>query len=72
MAVVATKIKSAVQINYLTGTDGKGVDIIKGQKFSNVKIDALDQAIFDTATALAPMISYPMTGIQKTDIFELV
>jgi len=70
--VVATKIKSAVQINYKIGTDAKGQDILRGQKFSNVKIDALDQAIFDTATALVPMIFYPLHGIEKTDVYSMV
>jgi Protein of unknown function (DUF1659) len=54
------------------GVDAGGNDIITSQKISRVKVTAVDQDIFDTATALGSLLEYSLTGVSKTDETQLV
>lgn len=67
MAVESTIAKSALTLRYKEGVDQSGKDIIKAKKFSNVKVTAAAQNIFDTAAAFAPLMKYPVMEVVKTD-----
>ena len=67
MAVVNTLTKTALNFKYKDGVDGAGNDIIKAKKFSNVKVTAADQSIYDTAEAFSSLLKYPYWEAQRTD-----
>ena len=53
-------------------SDLTGKDIIKAKKYSNVKVSAIAQEIYDTAQALAPLMKYPINEILRSDDSTLV
>lgn len=72
MAAKSNKLQTALTIKYKTGKDKNGKDIIKGQKFSRVKIAASDQSVYDAANALGGLLMYPVTDIIKEDESQIV
>ena len=60
MAVKSTLIKSALSLRYKEGVDTNGEDIIKTKKFSNLKVTATDENIFNVAAAFSPLMKYPV------------
>jgi hypothetical protein len=72
MAVQSIHAKSALTLRFKEGVDEKGKDIIKSKKFSNVKTDAADQSIADTASALSPLMKYPVLDVVRTDDSVLI
>lgn len=72
MAVQSTLAKSALALRYISGVDSKGNDVIKAKKFTNVKVEATAQNIYDAAQALAPLMKYPMSEIVRTDDSVLI
>jgi len=44
-----------------------GKDIIKTKKFSNVKVTANDQSVYDTAAALASLMEYELSDIVRSN-----
>jgi|BioPla2DNA2_1021312.scaffolds.fasta_scaffold00505_36 hypothetical protein len=71
MAVEARPLNSTLQLTYDLGTD-EGKKIVRRRSYSNVKIDAADQDLFDVAAAIAGLQSYPIAQIQVTDRKHLV
>ena len=67
MAVESIMTKSALTLKYKEGVDAFGKDINKTKKFSNVKVSAADQDIFDTSQAFAPLMKYPLVEVLRTD-----
>jgi hypothetical protein len=67
MALQNTLAKSAVTIRYKDGIDLTGKDIIKSKKFSNVKVTADNQSVYDTAAALAVLMEYELSDILRSD-----
>lgn len=63
----STLVQSTVQISYRIGQSAAGKDIIKNQKFSKVKVTALDDDVFTVATALGTLLNYPVQGIVRLD-----
>lgn len=63
----STLIHTSLQINYRTGQSDAGNDIIKNQKFSKVKVTALDDDVFAVATALGTLLNYPVQSILRLD-----
>jgi hypothetical protein len=72
MAVESTLYNSALTIKYKEGVDSTGKDIIKAKKYSNVKVSAIAQEIYDTAQALGPLMKYPINEILRSDDSTLV
>lgn len=72
MAVQSTLAKSAVTLKYIAGVDEKGNDIIKTKKFSNLKVAAAAQDVYDAAQAMGPLMKYPVTEIIRTDDSVLI
>lgn len=71
-AVESTLYQTALTIKYVDGVDSTGKNIIKAKKYSNVKVTAQAQEIFDTAQALGPLMKYPINEILRSDDSALV
>jgi hypothetical protein len=67
MAVQSTRVNTALSLKYKTGIDASGNDILKTKRFSNVKVIAPDQNIFDTAAALSSLLKYEVTDVVRND-----
>jgi hypothetical protein len=67
MAVISTLAKSALSLKYKEGVDEAGKDIIKTRKFSNIKVTAANQDMYDVSGALSPLMLYPVTEVIRTD-----
>lgn len=72
MAVEARPLNSILQLTYDLGTDGDGKKLVRRRSYSNVKVDAADQDMFDVAAAIAGLQSYSVSQIQVTDRKQLV
>ena len=67
MAVQSTLLKSSLTLKYKEGVDVNGSDIIRSKKFSNVKVTATAQEIFDTAATFGPLMKYPVLETLRSD-----
>lgn len=67
MAVQTTLVNTSLSIRYKDGIDSAGRDVIKAKKFSNVKVTAASQDLFDVAEAFSPLLRYPVVDVLKTD-----
>lgn len=72
MAINSTLTQSSVTLKYKYGVDLTGKDVIKGKKFSNIKVTADNQSIYDTTNALATLMKYEITDILRNDDSVLV
>ena len=72
MAVQSTLVKSGLSLRYKAGVDAAGKDINKVKKFSNVKVTAVNQNLFDVAAAFSPLMKYPTLEILRTDDNKLM
>ncbi len=66
MAVVVTVPRdSSLQFRLVVGTNPEtGAPIINSKSFTRVKSAALDQDVYDTATALVDLQKYPVDEIR--------
>ena len=67
MAVESTLVKSALSLKYKEGVDTNGKDIMRTKKFSNIKVTAADQDIFDISDAFTSLMLYPVTEVLRSD-----
>ena len=67
MAVQSTLAKSALSLKYKEGVDTNGKDIIRTKKFSNIKVTAADQDIFDISDAFTSLMLYPVSEVLRSD-----
>jgi hypothetical protein len=67
MAVQSTLLKSALTLKYKEGVDVNGKDIIKSKKFSNVKVTAAAQNVFDVSASIASLMKYPTVETLRSD-----
>jgi hypothetical protein len=67
MAAQSTLSQTALSIRYKDGVDANGKDVIKTRKFTNVKVMATAQNIYDTAAAFGQLMKYPITEVVRTD-----
>lgn len=72
MAVENRPLNARLQIRFITGKNEKGEDIIRTKTLSNVKVDALDQDIYDVASALQGLTSNGVASIRKVEESDLV
>ncbi|HHU79691.1 MAG TPA: DUF1659 domain-containing protein [Clostridiales bacterium] len=72
MAVEARPLNSTLQLTYDMGTDQEGKALSRRRSYSNVKVDAADQDVFDVAAVIYGLQTYPMSQIQVTDRKHLV
>ncbi|MCR6546418.1 DUF1659 domain-containing protein [Dehalobacterium formicoaceticum] len=71
MAVVVTPVTSKMKLRFQTGLDGEGNPVYKNKTISNVKVDALDQDVLDTANALSTLLADALAAVFRIDDSDL-
>jgi hypothetical protein len=72
MAVVSTKVASALKLTMKVGVDVSGKDKFATKTLSNLKVTAVDEDIFAVGEAISNLKTYPLFGIDREDQFSLV
>jgi len=72
MAVVSTKVASALKLTMKVGVDESGKDKFATKKLSKLKTAALDEDIFAIGEAISNIKTYPLFGMDREDQFSLV
>ena len=72
MAVVSTKIASALKLTMKVGVDQNGKDKFTSKRLSNLKVTAVDEDIFAIGEAISNIKTYPLFGMDREDKFSLV
>ncbi|RKD32320.1 DUF1659 domain-containing protein [Thermohalobacter berrensis] len=71
MAVTSTVQSSKLRIQLDGGVDGDGKQIIKSKTYSKVKTTATNDDIYNVATNLAGLQTYPVYAVKRIDEVEL-
>jgi hypothetical protein len=72
MAVVSTKVASALRLTMKVGVDEVGKDKFVTKKLSNLKVAAVDADIFAVGQAISNLKTYPLFALDREDQFSLV
>ncbi|MBU3180708.1 DUF1659 domain-containing protein [Clostridium psychrophilum] len=72
MAVISTKVSSALKLTMKVGVDINGKDKFATKILGNLKVAALDADIFAIGQAISNMKTYPLFGLDRQDQFSLV
>ena len=72
MAVVSTKVASALKLTMKVGVDESGKDKFVTKTLSNLKVNAVDEDIFAVGEAISNIKTYPLFGLDREDQFSLV
>lgn len=67
MAAKETLLQTSVILKYKDGLDESGKEIIKRQTFSNVKIDAAVQDIYDVALEIEKLLGKTLDELVRQD-----
>ncbi|KAA8671565.1 DUF1659 domain-containing protein [Clostridium sp. MT-14] len=67
MAAKTTLLNTSVILKYKDGLDEEGKDIIKRQTFSNIKIDAAVQDIYDVAGEIEKLLGKTLEELIRQD-----
>ncbi|MBU3181829.1 DUF1659 domain-containing protein [Clostridium psychrophilum] len=72
MAVISTKVSSALKLTMKVGVDINGKDKFATKVLGNLKVTALDEDIFAIGQAISNMKTYPLFGLDRQDQCSLV
>ena len=72
MAVVSTKVASALKLTMKVGVDIKGKDKFVTKTLSNLKVTAVNEDLFAVGEAISNIKTYPLFGLDREDQFSLV
>lgn len=72
MAVVSTKVASALKLTMKVGVDIKGNDEYATKRLSNLKVAAVDEDIFAVGEAISNLKTYPLFRLDREDQYNLV
>ena len=72
MAVVSTKVASALKLTMKVGVDDSGKDKFATKTLSNLKVTAVDEDVFAIGQAISNIKTYPLFGIDREDQYSLV
>jgi hypothetical protein len=72
MAVVSTKVASALKLTMKVGIDENGKDKFVTKTMGNLKVTATDADIFAIGQAISNMKTYPLFGLDRQDQYSLV
>lgn len=72
MAVVATAKDSILVVNYQIGLTDTGAPKLRQRSFPNVRVAALDQDVYDVASALYGLQDYPLTSVRRDNRLDLI
>lgn len=67
MAANSTLLETSIVLSYKDGVDEQGKDIVKKQNFSNVKITAPVQDIYDVAKEVEKLLGKTIDEIVRQD-----
>lgn len=67
MAALATKLQTALVMKYVDGVDAKGTEIIKSQRFSKVKVTAIEQDLYDLAKEFEKLLGKTLSEVVRED-----
>lgn len=72
MAITNTRVDSDLVVSVKTGVKASGADEIKNFKFSKVKIDAADDAVYAVGAKIASVLPYPLKTVQRVNDSVLI
>lgn len=72
MAVVSTKVSSALKLTMKVGVDESGKDKFVTKTLSNLKVTAVDEDVFAIGEAISNIKTYPLFGLDREDQYSLV
>ncbi|MGH4121215.1 DUF1659 domain-containing protein [Clostridium sp.] len=72
MAVVSTKVASALKLTMKVGVDINGKDKYATKRLSNLKVAAVDEDIFAVGEAISSLKTYPLFRLDREDQVNLV
>ena len=64
--VQSTLVSSSIVIKYVSGVTSVGKDIVKSQKYNNIRKDMNDADIFAVATAIMSLMVNRIVDLGKT------
>ncbi|MFL0194291.1 DUF1659 domain-containing protein [Clostridium sp. WILCCON 0269] len=67
MAATSTLLETSIVLSYKDGLDAQGKEIIKKESFSNVKITAPIQDIYDVAKEIEKLLGKTIDEIVRQD-----
>ena len=71
MAVNKVPVGCTLKLSFQTGVDGSGNPVFRTKSLNNVKVAATDQAIYDTAAALAGLQANTLDAVYRVDSANL-
>ena len=71
MTVVSTPVESVLVIQYQVGVSATDSPISRRRSLFGIKATALDQDLYDVASALVGLLDLPLLGIRRDNRFEL-
>lgn len=72
MAVIVNKLSSSLVIKAKTGVTEAGKDKLMNVAIRNIKTDAIDSDLFEIAEVITLLLKYPVQGILREEVNELV
>lgn len=72
MAIETKPLSSRLQLQLDYGVNEDGRAITRTKSYSNIKSDADNQSVYDTAQALGNLQSYPLLLVRRIEQSELV
>ena len=72
MAVVSTRVASALKLTMKVGVNEDGNDKFATKTISNVKVTAVDEDIFAIGQAISNLKQYPLFGLDRQDQYSLI
>lgn len=67
MATKSTRVQSAMVVKFKAGVDAGGKDIIKGQRFSKLKVTSNDEDILAVGTSFGGLLENELVDVSRED-----
>ena len=71
MPVISSNKDSVLVVTFQTGLSPQGSPKLSQRSFSNVKLSATDQDVYDVAIALYGLQDYPLIGVRRDNRIDL-
>ncbi|MCE5285175.1 MAG: DUF1659 domain-containing protein [Pelosinus sp.] len=72
MAASKVPQSCSLGIKVQTGTNAAGSAVYKTFNFSNVKVDATDQDVYDVAIGIGSLQTYPVSAVTRLDHANII
>lgn len=67
MAAALTISQTVLQINYKTGQNASGKDLVKSDKFQKINPSASNDDVLSVGTAIGGLLMYPVVSVERVD-----